>query len=53
MRMTPRDWGLSSAALAMFLDQATKFLLLYVFGFRSMAPGEAVQVLPLSAVFQA
>ena len=44
--MTPRDWGLSSAAAVMFLDQATKFLLLYVFGFRSMLPGESVTVLP-------
>jgi signal peptidase II len=44
--MTSRDWGLSSAALAMFLDQSTKFLLLYVFGFRTMLPGEAVPVLP-------
>jgi hypothetical protein len=45
MGMTPRDWGLSSAAAALFLDQATKFLLLYVFDFRSMSPGEAVPLL--------
>lgn len=44
--MTARDWGLVSAAIAMFLDQATKILLLYGFGFRAMLPGEAVQVLP-------
>ncbi len=44
--MTARDWGLVSAAIAMFLDQATKILLLYVFGFRTMPPGESVQVLP-------
>lgn len=44
--MTARDWGLVSAAIAMFLDQATKILLLYVFGFRTMLPGESVQVLP-------
>jgi hypothetical protein len=41
--MTARDWGLVSAAVAMFLDQATKILLLYVFGFRMMLPGDAVQ----------
>jgi len=44
--MTARDWGLVSAAVAMFLDQATKILLLYVFGFRLMLPGDAVPVLP-------
>ena len=44
--MTSRDWGLMSAAVAMFLDQATKILLLYAFGFRWMLPGQAVQVLP-------
>ena len=44
--MTPRDWGLSSAAAAMFVDQSTKFLLLYVFGFRAMLPGDSVPVLP-------
>jgi signal peptidase II len=45
-RVTSRDWGLISAAIAMFLDQATKLLLLYVFDFRSMSPGESVSVLP-------
>jgi signal peptidase II len=44
--MTARDWGLVSAAVAMFLDQATKILLLYGFGFRTMAPGDSVTVLP-------
>jgi signal peptidase II len=44
--MTSRDWGLVSAAVAMFLDQATKLLLLYAFGFRSMSPGESVPILP-------
>jgi signal peptidase II len=44
--MTSRDWGLVSAAIAMFLDQATKLMLLYVFDFRSMSPGEAIPVLP-------
>ena len=31
--MTPRDWGLASAALALALDQGSKLLLLYVFRF--------------------
>src|SRR5690348_18291704 len=44
--MTARDWGLESAAVAMFLDQATKILLLCVFGFRMMLPGDAVTGLP-------
>lgn len=44
--MTARDWGLLSAAGAMILDQATKIVLLYVYGFRMMLPGQAVQVLP-------
>lgn len=44
--MTPRDWGLVTAAVATFLDQASKLVLLYVFGFRTMLPGEAVPVLP-------
>src|SRR5450755_1841388 len=44
--MTSRDWGLVSAAVAMFLDQSTKLLLLYAFGFRSMLPGESVPILP-------
>ena len=44
--MSARDWGLVSAAGAMFLDQATKIILLYVFGFRMMLPGQAVEVLP-------
>ena len=47
--MTPlsaRDWGLVSAVAALVLDQATKLLLLYTFGFRAMAPGQSVPVLP-------
>ncbi len=46
MTMLPRDWGLAAAALALALDQASKLLLLYVFGFKDMAPGESVPVLP-------
>lgn len=44
--MTPRDWGLASAAIALALDQGSKLLLLYVFHFIEMSGGEAVPVLP-------
>ena len=41
-----RDLGLVAAALALFLDQASKLLLLYGFHFIDMAPGEHMAVLP-------
>jgi signal peptidase II len=44
--MTSRDWGLAAAATALIADQGSKILMLYVFGFINMAPGEAVDVLP-------
>ena len=44
--MTPRRLGLASAAIALALDQGSKFLLLYVFHFIEMPAGEAVPVLP-------
>jgi len=44
--MTPRDWGLASAAIALALDQGSKLLLLYVFHFIEKSGGEAVPVLP-------
>src|SRR5271156_4351977 len=44
--MTARDWGLTSAAIALALDQGSKLLLLYVFHFIEMPVGEAVPVLP-------
>ena len=44
--MTPRDWGLAAAAIALILDQGSKILMLYVLGFANMAPGDAVDVLP-------
>ncbi len=44
--MSPRDWGLASAAGALLLDQASKLTLLYGFDFKSMLPGQAVPVLP-------
>ncbi len=44
--MSPRDWGLAAAAGALLLDQGSKLLMLYGFGFKDMVPGEAVSVLP-------
>ncbi len=44
--MRPRDYGLLAAAVALILDQGTKLLLLYSFGFAHLAAGEAVAVLP-------
>jgi signal peptidase II len=44
--MNTRDLGLTVAGAALVIDQATKLLLLYGFGFAHMLPGEAVPVLP-------
>lgn len=44
--MTPRDWGLAAAALALVLDQASKLFLLYVMHFIEMGAGDAIPVLP-------
>ncbi len=44
--MSPRDWGLAAAAGALLLDQASKLIMLYGFGFKDMVAGEAVPVLP-------
>ena len=44
--MTPRDWGLSSAAIALALDQGSKLFLLYILRFVEKGPGDAVPVLP-------
>src|SRR3569623_924242 len=44
--LTPRQWGLIAALGALVLDQATKVLMLYTFGFRDMVPGSAIPVLP-------
>lgn len=46
MTMTPRDWGLASAAGALLLDQASKLTLLYGFGFKDFHGNQSVQVLP-------
>ncbi len=45
-RLTARELGLSCAAGALLLDQGTKLLMLYVFGFFRMGPGEHVSILP-------
>lgn len=43
--MTPRDHGLAAAALALFLDQGSKLLMLY--GFNFALPGQhVIQILP-------
>lgn len=44
--LSARQWGLFAAIGALVLDQVTKLLMLYGFGFRDMAPGAAVPVLP-------
>ena len=44
--LSPRDLGLACAGGALALDQASKLLLLYGFGFIRMAPGDSVPVLP-------
>ncbi len=44
--LSPRDLGLVCAAGALALDQASKLILLYGFGFFYMSPGEHVPVLP-------
>jgi signal peptidase II len=44
--MTPRDWGIACAAVALALDQGSKLLMLYALHFIQMGPGDAVPVLP-------
>jgi len=46
LTMNPREWGLLAASLSLLLDQGTKTLMLYGFGFRTMEQGEAIPVLP-------
>ena len=41
-----RALGLAAAAVALIADQATKFVLLYHFGFRDMTSFDSVPVLP-------
>jgi signal peptidase II len=44
--LSPRDWGILVAAIALILDQGTKLLMLYGLHFIDMAPRENVPVLP-------
>jgi len=44
--LSPRDWGIVAAAIALILDQGTKLLMLYVLGFAGMGPGDNISVLP-------
>lgn len=44
--MTPREWGLASAAIALALDQGSKLLLLYGFHFIEMTGSQSVPILP-------
>jgi signal peptidase II len=44
--MTPRDTGLVTAAAALALDQGSKLLFLYAFGFIGMTPADHIAVLP-------
>src|SRR5260221_9894509 len=45
-RLPVRELGLACAAAALVLDQGTKLLILYGFGFFHMGPGEHVPILP-------
>jgi len=44
--LSPRDLGLVCATGALLLDQLTKLVMLYGFGFIDMLPGDHVPVLP-------
>jgi signal peptidase II len=42
----PREWGMVAAAVALFVDQASKFGLLYGAGFLHMGSDQSIPVLP-------
>ena len=46
IKMTPRNFGIIAAVVALAADQGSKLYLLYGAGFARMGPGEAVPVLP-------
>ena len=46
MTMSPRNWGIVAAMLALIADQGSKLYLLYGAGFAQMGPGQSVPVLP-------
>jgi signal peptidase II len=45
-RTPPREWGMVAAAAALFVDQVSKFWLLYGAGFLHMEPDQSIPVLP-------
>ena len=45
--MSARDWGLASAAIALFADQASKLVLLYGFGLMSVMSGARILTTPV------
>ena len=45
-RLTAREWGLVATAVSLALDQGSKLLLLYGYGFHAMRAGQAIRVLP-------
>jgi signal peptidase II len=46
LTLPPREAGLATASLALLLDQGSKTLMLYGFGFKDFRPGDSVPVLP-------
>lgn len=44
--LSPREWGILAAAVALVLDQGSKLLLLYGLGFAGMESGENISILP-------
>jgi signal peptidase II len=44
--LSARDWGLFGAIAALALDQLSKAVLLYGFGFARMVPGDRIAMLP-------
>ncbi|HEY1837035.1 MAG: signal peptidase II [Rhizomicrobium sp.] len=51
--MTARDAGLAGVIAALFVDQASKLLMLYWFGFAAMPPTERIAVLPFLSLVMA
>jgi signal peptidase II len=51
--VTPREWGLVAVGCALLTDQLSKILLLYAFGFATLAPGVRVLATPFIDVVMA
>jgi signal peptidase II len=53
LSMLPRDWGLAAAAAALLLDQGSKLVLLYGFGFKALgeAMAPAIYTVPVLPFF--